>query len=435
MSADSRHELADRTGPNSTSPIRQLGGIGSSIIRSGRGYQFPYGGLVAKKTSEKQHGATLLPSTLRSGAEEITEWDQQTYLKLISVDLTPEQENRITHTDQIYPRQEAVLAVHWHPEFVPLQPIRQRLQTMFPSRQTELIIPTQHNILQSYDDFSGVEVDCYSTSFNRKVQLLIHFHRPRIDQADVFKSMLLHTFQYRSRQLFEFIETIINPLYEKRLQRAADITGADEDLVEFTRLHTVKLKKLYLRNEGITPAQAIKNKLLSQYFETLIDLFDEHLVHHALLLLRSVKEIVKANFNLEYFYQTEEIIEEVRALGGGIVIPHPEQFWPILLAEYDVDGYEVWNPQSRDYTEFLIQVVDRQNRSPLSRKRPLLIFMGDDCHMGEKVKEPRYQDPEKAGREVGVQPAWDDLAIRKSLIVANCDRRTVIEEYRQRLLA
>ncbi len=48
-----------------------------------------------------------------------------------------------------------------------------------------------------------------------------------------------------------------------------------------------------------------------------------------------------------------------------MVIPHPEQFWPILLADYDVDGYEVWNPQSREYTDFLIRALDNQNKRRL----------------------------------------------------------------------
>jgi hypothetical protein len=176
-----------------------------------------------------------------------------------------------------------------------------------------------------------------------------------------------------------------------------------------------------------------KNKLLRDYFNTLRESHDDRYINHAQLFLRSVKEIVKRNFSLEYFYRTEEFIEEARALGAGVVIPHPEQFWPILLEDYDVDGIEVWNPQSYEYTRFLIEVVNRENKAFRRRHRPLLITMGDDCHMGEKVKDPRYQDPEKAGREVGVQPPWDDLSIRKRLIAANADRGQVIAEYRGRL--
>jgi hypothetical protein len=366
-------------------------------------------------------------------SEELTDWDHETYDKLITRELTPEQEVRIVEPAEAFPRQEALLAVHWHPESVPMEWIRRRIQATFPNRRHELIIPTQHNTLMSYDEFTGVEVDCYSAEFNRKIQFLCHFANEALERADVFKAMLAHTFRYRSRQLFEFIDSVLDPAYEDRVDEAAVRTGADALLVRFVRVHTAKLKRLFEIYESRTPPDAIKNKLLTYYFSALSDLYDQHLVNHAGMFLREVKKIVKRRFSLQFFYSSQEVIEEVRSLGGGIVIPHPEQFWPILLADYDVDGYEVWNPQSREYTDFLINVVNRQNRARRRGSKSILIFMGDDCHMGEKLRPPRYQDPVKAGREIGVQPAWDDLAIRKSLIIAGTSRRSVIEEYRARL--
>ena len=379
---------------------------------------------------------TPVPS-VTAASEELTDWDRKTYLKLISNELSAEQIARISTPAAIYPRQTSVLAVHWHPEFVPMDVIRERITATFPNHTDELIIPTQHNILMNYDSYAGVEVDCYSPSFKRKVQLLIHFEAERVGEgkADVFKSMLAHTFKYRSRQLFEFIDTVINPEFEDRVQEAATRTGAEEDLVAFARLHTRKLKRLFDEYEPATPPAMIKNKILTHYFDALCEQFDPRMVNHATMFLKAIKAIVKAHFSLEFFYRTEEIIEEVRGIGGGIVIPHPEQFWPILLEDYDVDGYEVWNPQSQEYTEFHINVVDSQNKTMSARKKPVLIFMGDDCHMGEKARDPQQQDPEKAGREIGVQPAWDDLAIRKSLIVANANRKSVIDEYKARLSA
>lgn len=381
-------------------------------------------GTAASQTSRKE---------ALSLTDEVTEWDQQAYRHLISLDLTEEQRHRIVEPAEVYDRQEAVIAVHWHPEFIPMDLIHRRIGATFPNRRYEMIIPTQHNELTSYGGFSGVEVDCFSRDFNRKVQLLCHFAREKLDQADVFRSMLDHTFKYRSRQLFEFIDSIIDPTYEDRVQAAAEKTGADDELIRFVRVHTKKLRDLFSENEAITPPAMVKNKLLTHYFDSLREHFDQRLVNHAQMFLKAVKKIVKANFRLEFFYQTEEVIEEVRSLDGGIVIPHPEQFWPILLAEYDVDGYEVWNPQSREFTEFLIQVVHRHNKSHRHGRREILIFMGDDCHMGEKARDPAYQIPEKAGREIGVQPAWDDVKIRKSLIIANASRRRTIEEYRARL--
>jgi hypothetical protein len=59
--------------------------------------------------------------------------------------------------------------------------------------------------------------------------------------------------------------------------------------------------------------------------------------------------------------------------------------------------------------------------------------MGDDAHMAEKVKDPAQQDAAKASREIGVQPAWNDLMITKSLIVANMDKNRIIQEYKNRL--
>ncbi len=163
------------------------------------------------------------------------------------------------------------------------------------------------------------------------------------------------------------------------------------------------------------------------------DQYGEALIDRTQTFLKAVKVRVKADFPLQYFYRTSEVIEEARALGAGIVIPHPEQFWPILLADYDVDGIEVWNPQSRKYTEFLISVINQKNRCGGISKRDLLIFMGDDTHMAEKTRAPEVLDREKARREVGHQPAWDDFSIRKALIRADTSRGRVIQEYKQRL--
>lgn len=383
----------------------------------------------------RRAGFDDLPSSPGASAvvDEVGDADVQTFLRLIRQDLAADQEERIRRPELCLPRQTDVIAVHWHPEFVPLEAVQARVDAMFPNREQALIIPTQHNVLMTYGDYAGVEVDCYSRGFNRKVQLLVHFEKSRIERADVFKAMLAHTFRYRAQQLFEFLDTILLPSMEGRRARAVDDVGAEEEVVSFVRGHARNFRTLFDTFEDRIPIDAIRNKLLMNYFETLVDRHSAHLVHDAGRLLRAIKLVVKEHFSPEYFYRTEEVIEEVRSLGGGIVIPHPEQFWPILLAEYDVDGYEVWNPQSQQYTDFLVHVVARINRARSCADRRLLILMGDDCHMGEKVKEVRFQDPEKAGREIGVQPAWDDLMIRKSLIATNTDRRMVIEEYAARL--
>lgn len=363
---------------------------------------------------------------------DITEADEKIFQTIISQELTPEDISRLQTPPRIYPRQEAVLAIHWHPEFIPLNLVIQRIHAMFPNRKEELIIPTQHNVLMSHGEYSGVEVDCYSGGFNQKVQLLIHFRNEHLENADVFKAMLAHTFNYRSSQLFDFIHTITQPV-EERMTPAASETGSGKEIVEFVRIYVQKIQTLLERHESEMPRDAIKNKLLRDFFDELRPTYGDRVINRAQTFLKTVKQLVKADFPTKYFYRTEEIIEEARSLGGGIVIPHPEQFWPILLADYDVDGIEVWNPQSRRYTDFLISVLNEKNRKRRTGDAPLLMFMGDDTHMGEKRKAPALQDPKKARREIGLQPAWDDLTIRKQLIFANTDRKKVIREYKDRL--
>lgn len=380
--------------------------------------------------------AKPLPPDVDQIDPQITEFDEQAFARITSVELTSEQQDQVVVPPQAYPIQSEILALHWHPEFVPLPLIRERVRATFPNATSELIIPTQHNELESYDgEFTGVEVDCYSPEFNRKTQLLIHFASDRLrdERAEVFKGMLSHTFKYRSSQLHNFFDTLLEPLGEPKLEAAAEETGADSQLVKFVQLHTRKLARWFENNYASLAPTTMKNKLIRDYFNQLREFYNGHYIDRVQIFLREVKTLVKADFNLGYFFETRAVIEEVRSLGGCILIPHPEQFWPILLADYDVDGYEVWNPQSREYTDFLIQVVNRQNRSRARDQRPLLITMGDDCHMGEKVKDRRFWDSEKAHREIGVQPAWDDLAICKTLASANVTRGGVMREYRSRL--
>jgi hypothetical protein len=365
---------------------------------------------------------------------EVTDEDQRTYRELVSTELTPEQIRVIEEPPRVYERQRSVLAVHWHQEFVPLQHVRTRVRALFPNMEEDLIIPTQHNVLSTWEGFTGVEVDCYSAGFNRKVQLLIHFSNERIEgRGDVFRAMLDHTFKYRSGQLFEFLDTLVDPRFQDRVDEAAQETWTEDDTVEFARIHASRLKAMIEQAYATTPPEMIKNKLLRNYLDRFRGAYGDPLIDHVQVFLKALKAIVKRNFALDYFYRTEEVIEEVRSLGGCIVIPHPEQFWPVLLDDLDIDGIEVWNPQSFEYTEFLIEVVGRKNAARPRADRPILVTMGDDCHMGEKVKDPRHQDPIKAGREIGVQPPWDDLNVRKSLIVSRADRSNLIREYRARL--
>ena len=374
----------------------------------------------------------LQPEAFKQLSQEITEEDSNRFFRVVSTDLSEEQQQTIINPAQTYPRQKMVLAVHWHPEFVPMDLIAQRIEKLYPNKEEELIIPTQHNHITTYGRYSGVEVDCYSKGFQRKVQLLLHFENAKIKNSDVMKSLLDYTFRYRSSQLFDFIHTITQPM-EERLNQAAQETGSSEEVVHFTQIAVAKIEKLIEENFEELPTFSLKNKLLRNFIDTLRPEFGHEFIERVQIFLQAVKRIVKGNFSLTYFYRTSEVIEEARTLGAGIVIPHPEQFWPILLADYDVDGYEVWNPQSQEYTEFLISVVFRRNQGAGLSRRKLLIFMGDDTHMAEKLKEPSEQNNTKANREIGLQPAWDDLEIRKKLIKADMLRPQVIREYQERL--
>ncbi|NCC23648.1 MAG: hypothetical protein EOM25_00410 [Deltaproteobacteria bacterium] len=362
---------------------------------------------------------------------EVTDEDRARFVRVVSEELTPEQLDVLRRPDRVHARQKSVLAVHWHPEFIPLDVAMDRVHDMFPNRESELVIPTQHNELMTLGPYAGVEVDCYSRGFNQKVQLLLHFRADRLEGAHVLRSMLAHTHKYRSSQLFDFMETIVGP-NEDRIRAAARETGADRVLVDFVRTGVTKVRDLLEASLDKVPANAIKNKLLRNWFNALREDYGDTFIDRVQVYLKTVKVLVKAEFPLHYFYRTSEIIEEARALGAGIVVPHPEQFWPILLADYDVDGYEVWNPQSQRYTEFLITAVERKNACAPHDRR-LLVFMGDDTHLGEKIKDPEMQDGEKASREVGYQPAWDDPGIRKRLVLCGLDRSLVIEQYRNRL--
>ncbi len=364
--------------------------------------------------------------------EEITEEEENIFFSIISEKLTEEQKKQVTIPEASYPHQKVVLATHWHPEHVPIEMAVQRMHAMFPNVEKELVIPTQHNELWEYKGYSGVEVDCYSRGFNQKVQLLLHFEKEKVENADVLRAMLEHTRRYRASQLFEFIHAVTNKSSPK-VEEAARKTGTTKEILNFAQAYVRKIEVLIDKHYSSLPPNSIKNKVLRDFFFCLRGNYPEQLLDRTLAFLKEVKEGVKADFSLNYFYRTTEIIEEARLHGGGIVVPHPEQFWPILLADYDVDGYEVWNPQSQRYTDFLISVVNRKNRDRSASNREILIFMGDDTHMGEKAKKAENMDKEKAKREIGYQPAWDDLKIQKKLVTSQVNRSNIIDAYKKRL--
>ena len=175
--------------------------------------------------------ASIGPSDfdLDRAAGDISERDQESYEEIITTELTAEQVERVLNPPKIYAKQKQVLAVHWHPEWIPFELISRRLDAMYPSRREELIIPTQHNHLLTWDGYTGVEMDCYASGFRRKVQLLLHFEAAKVEEAHVLKSMLRHTFKYRSSQLYNFMQAILDPVgqetWSRRFRKPEPIRG------------------------------------------------------------------------------------------------------------------------------------------------------------------------------------------------------------------
>ena len=87
-------------------------------------------------------------------------------------------------------------------------------------------------------------MDCYSRGFNQKVQLLLHFRNEALSKGDRLKSMLMHTFKYRSHQLYEYMETITKPILN-RIEQAARETWSDEELIRFVRVNVAKIENFW----------------------------------------------------------------------------------------------------------------------------------------------------------------------------------------------
>jgi len=168
----------------------------------------------------------------------VTQEELALFFETVKTGLTADQAGRIAAPGLSFPRQAEVLAVHWHPEYVPLSLVERRIGAMFPARSDELVIPTQHNEILEYGEYAGVEVDCYSRGFNQKVQLLLHFQKDRVKDAPVLKSMLSHTFRYRATQLFDLMRAVTLP-DAIIVNKAAAETGASPEVVDLDRKSVV----------------------------------------------------------------------------------------------------------------------------------------------------------------------------------------------------
>lgn len=369
-------------------------------------------------------------------ARDLSEADWDVFNHLTSVELSEGERDMARNPGLCAPEAKEFLAVHWHPEWIPLKLIDERLRKAFPAAENFLAIPTQHNKVLRFGPWAGVEADAYDQAC-QKVQLLIHFRADRLERAGAFISMMERTYNYRAHQLLD----IVNRLAEaeaassKLRSSLSSLKGAvSEDAARMAQFYAIRLKTLLDKSgilNGSERDELLKNRLLPDFMQRRSAPEEAALLDQALLFIKAVKKTVKAELKPEAFYSPRELIEEARSFGAGVVIPHPPIFWPILLADLDVDGWEIWNPSTPDHALFLAEALARANAGP--RRRKLLAFMGDDTHMSSKIREAEKKSAKK--QEIGFQESWQNPEIAKALRENSQSLVQTINEYRERLLA
>ncbi|MDR2352567.1 MAG: hypothetical protein LBF22_05285 [Deltaproteobacteria bacterium] len=362
--------------------------------------------------------------------KELTSEDFDIFNTLTNISLSPAETELALEPTQKDPEEKQIFALHFHPEWVPLELIDKRLQTAFPNAEERFAIPTQHNVLMTLDTFTGVEADVFVHAYGLKIQLLIHLKSSKLPQASTLEAMINKTFKYRELQLLDVLEQVAFP--DEATQKEIKKMGFHEEAMHSAQFYATKLKDL-INTTGITQtprAEMLKNRLLTDYIEKKAQNLDSVLLDRLLSLVNHLKKFVKARLNPSRFHTAQEIIEESRALGAGIVIPHPPQFWPALLDNLDVDGFEVWNPSTPAHTFFLIQYLAERKKI----KRPLLAFMGDDTHMSSKIRPQMVSYKDGNLREIGFQPPWKDPKVIQALKDIGQSRERTYNEYMNRLM-
>ena len=102
--------------------------------------------------------------------------------------------------------------------------------------------------------------------------------------------------------MFAFIESIINPEYDDRMQEAAELTGANEKLVALLRFYTARLNRLIYDHEGLAPPAMIKNKLIPEFLNVQRKRHPDTTINRALLLAAAVKENRQKEFPADLFF-------------------------------------------------------------------------------------------------------------------------------------
>jgi hypothetical protein len=361
--------------------------------------------------------------------EPLDKEDWRIFNGLTAIGLTAEEEARATTPERVDEAERHVLALHFHPEWVPMGMVDSRLKRAFPNAETRLAIPTQHNQLQELDGFTGVEADVFAHEYGIKIQLLIHLKSDRLKNASAFPAMIQKTFQYRALQLLDFLDLLVEP--DKAMQKDIKKLGYHSQTIKMGKRMASKLRRLVIESGVIgTPrAEMLKNRLLTDYIAKKGAPIDGESMDRLLSFVKQTKNLVKARVDPSRFYPARDLIEEARGLGAGVIIPHPPRFWPALLDDLDVDGWEVWNPSTPDHVLFLIDCLKRRKKI----KRDLLAFMGDDTHMSSKIRPDISDKKESIKAEIGFQPPWVLEDVKAALKDAGQSRERTINEYLSRI--
>ena len=342
----------------------------------------------------------------------------------------------LSEPSQSFENQQEVLAIHWHPEFIPLDLAEKRLKSLFPRQEKSLVIPTEHNIILTMGEFAGVEVDCRVPQFYYPVQVLIHLssHKLKEERSSKLQAMVAETFEYTVDHFWELLLALCDREHRRRREEIRRESCFGSDTVSFVVERVKELKSLLDDCGEAIPRRALRSKLIYAYFQLLRSYYDPLKIKGAKLFLSKLKESMKAQRHWDRYFTIHEYIEESRLLGGASIIPHPEKFWPILLLDLDVDGYEVWNPQGGDYTEFLMSVVQEKNERLSSRELPFLATVGDDTHLGYKLHSLSSSTAQDGScREIGRQAPWERAKTRVLFQRNEMSRSKLIDEYRLRI--
>jgi hypothetical protein len=374
------------------------------------------------------------PFSDQAVARDITEKDWAAFQRLTSIELSGEERRLAAAPQRAAPEAEEFMALHWHPEWIPLDLIEARLAAAFPAAKNALPIPTQHNKALRLGRWAGVEADAYDRAYGQKVHLLFHFRAENLPKAGTFLKMMDRTYNYRAHQLVDILNRLAGP-DESWAPLSFSKKAIQPEAARLARFYAIRLRAL-IDMSGILGSERdemLKNRLLSDFMAARIKPKHESLMEQALLFIKAVKKSVKAELNPEAFYSPHELIEEARSFGAGVVIPHPPAFWPILLSDLDVDGWEIWNPSAPDHALFLAEALERANSNG-RRKRKLLAFMGDDTHMSAKIRPDALDKKANKRPEIGFQDAWQDPLLAPVLRRSGQSRANTLNEYRARLL-